>query len=414
MGGGKAGVSRTAVTPPHYASGTVVYHRSVPRRQRGNLIVHDKPPRVWGPEVWATIDGQDLTYWDLWFLALVVDLGGFDKLRQAIRDQQSGSWRREDVEAKLSHLADLDARLNAMSITATELVGKLVDKPLLRKAQTKVFKQAASHKSAAMINTPRRRLYDRALRGYWSRFPVSPDRFEREFLPVAPDGGRLDAFATSMLADGFEELWQLKASALEEPAQLLGLHRALMTVLVEVMESARGEGISVLAVDVCAAYVRVRWESTGIAPDVYIRDGIELLVWEDYCLFDDGSPFFKSIPTGQGELTRNILSELRTELEAFELDYNQGKLLTLWSQFLIAHKRFDEFGDLAAVIGSKHWIPVVELAGAAVKARRTEVAMAVFAAADHPGTHRQHLAEECARLLGASPAECRRRALRAV
>jgi hypothetical protein len=52
-------------------------------------------------------------------------------------------------------------------------------------------------------------------------------------------------------------------------------------------------------------------------------------------------------------------------------------------------------------LGSEHWMPVVALAESALRARRPDVAAAVFDAADQPGAHRDHLRRRRTTLLDA-------------
>lgn len=49
---------------------------------------------------------------------------------------------------------------------------------LYRKAYLRVWKSGPHHRTSAMLDTPRKRLALRALRGHWERFPVSPARYE--------------------------------------------------------------------------------------------------------------------------------------------------------------------------------------------------------------------------------------------
>lgn len=54
---------------------------------------------------------------------------------------------------------------------------------------------------------------------------------------------------------------------------------------------------------------------------------------------------------------------------------------------------------MARELGSQHWMPVVALAESALRARRFDIAAAVFDAADQPGAHRDHLRRRRAALL---------------
>jgi len=119
------------------------------------------------------------SYWDLWFcvVALADHDGDLDALAEAI--ENGGRWSASGtVEAKLSHLDDLERRMAEAGIDARELAaGEDTDPRTRTKARTKVLKQGLYPRDMTepMWHTPRERLYRRALRGRWHLFPVSPE-----------------------------------------------------------------------------------------------------------------------------------------------------------------------------------------------------------------------------------------------
>lgn len=133
--------------------------------------------RIYGPEPWAVVRGVELSHWDLWFVVVMSSLsGGKRELVELLKS------RRHDVEAKLSHLLDLESRLIAGGVShADVLQGVTVDRALLRKAGDKVIEQSAWRPTQAMIDTPRKLLRDRAMRGHWPKFLVDPATCERAF-----------------------------------------------------------------------------------------------------------------------------------------------------------------------------------------------------------------------------------------
>jgi hypothetical protein len=136
---------------------------------------------IYGPEPWRTKRRVVWSNWDLWFcvVALADHDGDLDALVAAIEDR-GGSFLSGTVEAKLSHLDDLRLRLTEARIDAAALAGDAGADPRVRgKARTKVLKQGLYPRDLtdAMRRTPRDRLYERALRGRWDRFPVSPAPF---------------------------------------------------------------------------------------------------------------------------------------------------------------------------------------------------------------------------------------------
>jgi hypothetical protein len=147
-----------------------------------------KPP-IYGPEPWQARHATVWSYWDLWFcvVALVDHDGDLDALAEAIEEggRLSGGGT---AEAKLSHLDDLKRRLAAAGIDAETLVaGEDTDPKIRAKARTKALRQGLYPRDMTepMWHTPRERFYERALRGRWNVFPVSPEPFHRRATTVA-------------------------------------------------------------------------------------------------------------------------------------------------------------------------------------------------------------------------------------
>jgi len=129
---------------------------------------------MYGPELWRADAGGDWSYWDLWFAVLCVrdhggDWDGFDAALTKIRG--------DGGEAKWSHLLDLRERLAAAGLDVVELVGDTItEKGVVTRARARVFKQSLSvcDMTPPMRNPPARRLEERGRRGWWPRFPSSP------------------------------------------------------------------------------------------------------------------------------------------------------------------------------------------------------------------------------------------------
>jgi hypothetical protein len=101
---------------------------------------------VYGHEPRATNRGAVWSRWDLWFcvVALVDHDGDLDALGEAI---QNGGWSGGGgtVEAKLSHLDDLNRRMAVAGVDAQALVGDEDGDPKIRaKARAKVRGQGLS------------------------------------------------------------------------------------------------------------------------------------------------------------------------------------------------------------------------------------------------------------------------------
>ena len=150
---------------------------------------------ICGPERWTTKDRMAWSYWDLWFCvaALVDHDGDLDALAEALEEggRLSGGGT---AEAKLSHLEDLKRRMAAAGIDAETLVaGEDADPKIRAKARAKVLKQGLYPRdmTESMWHTPRERLYERALRGRWHLFPVSPEPYYRRLSNGLGEGFKI-------------------------------------------------------------------------------------------------------------------------------------------------------------------------------------------------------------------------------
>ena len=100
-----------------------------------------------------------------------------------------------------------------------------------------------------------------------------------------------------------------------------------------------------------------------------------------------------------------MLVDLADELRAVHLDYQADEALVQVAWLHVAGRRFSRYEQAATRIGSGNWQPIVAMAESALKARRHDLAVAVFRAADQPGFHRQHLRERCQALTGVAIAD---------
>ncbi len=122
-------------------------------------------PPVFGPEPWGEIAGRSWSQWDLWFCAVAVaDHGAsLDQLEERLAGElQDRSSTREGTESKLSHLADLRARVDDAGLVPGDLASPevLLERGLLAKARKKLAEHylEGRAKTPAMIETPRVRM----------------------------------------------------------------------------------------------------------------------------------------------------------------------------------------------------------------------------------------------------------------
>ena len=365
-------------------------------------------PPIFGAEPWMTIAGQEWCHFDWWFaLTATTDFAGdLDALkRQLVEQLRSSLHSRRDVEAKLSHLADLRTRLTSSGLDVTVLAAAAEpDKATMTKARRKVLDQALEDRAMtdAMRDTPSVVLDRRARYGHWDRFPVNPDLWYGKLAGRRPsiDVSKGRSFAVTRQL-------QQRLARFDGPrravADRLALYRAFLTVGVELAE--RGDdsygNIGELRLDAFKTYLSIDWAATGSEPEHYWQDLCELLVTEVYALtYQHETLPFQHVAAGQAELIEAILLALADEHRAAYQDYQADEAMELVAWLHIAGRRYTHYTDAARRLGSDHWMPIVALAESALSARRHDLAVAVFAAADQPGRHRDHLRDRCIKLTG--------------
>ena len=134
------------------------------------------------------------SYWDLWFcvVAIADHDGDLDALAEAI-EHQGRTFGGATAESKLSHLDDLKRRMADAGVDAHALAAGEETEPKTRtKARAKVLKQGLYPRDMTdpMSHTPRQRLYERALRGRWHLFPVSPEPYYQRLSNGLGEGFR--------------------------------------------------------------------------------------------------------------------------------------------------------------------------------------------------------------------------------
>jgi len=251
---------------------------------------------IFGPETWREVRGVPFTYWDRWLLRLAADdpngMAGVVQQLEVRRKQRS--FYQDDAEAKLAQVADLAARLERLHVEPRDILGDadMVDKRLSRKAREKVFEQTGGRLTPTMRDTPRRRLRERAMRGYWMDFPVSPSRFESELLSHVGGQNSLDWRATGCLSDAIESIVDDMASSLSDDRERLALYRAAMTVIVESMDRV-DDSLADMAMTfskIWESYRALSWERAGVPATVFFRDTSALTKTDPFMLTKSDPP----------------------------------------------------------------------------------------------------------------------------
>lgn len=360
---------------------------------------------IFGPETWAEVGGVTWSHWDRWYSAVCLAGadGDWSRLADVLADRRAhfGS----DVEGKLSHLDDLAARLDAAGLGPANLGGGL-DEAELAKARRKVLDQGLSGRdlTPAMRHTPRRRLRERALRGSWAAFPIDPAAAYAALAATVEEGGFVGKGGALRFV---RELEAQIAAAVDEaagdPARLLAARRAALTAVQEAAHRANDSYgvVGDLGQASWEAYVDAPWRDL-VTPQVYWRDVAELVVVDDYAHLHRA----ETLPWRQGRkadlpLIVHSLRDLAGEYASARLAYHADQARVALAYAHVATTSLRGYAAVARDLGSEHWMPVVALAESALRARRPDVAAAVFDAADQPGAHRDHLRQRRAALLDA-------------
>jgi len=354
-----------------------------------------------------TLAGVDWCHFDRWFaLTTITDFDGdLDALERDLVARLRSPHGRHDVEAKLSHLSDLRARLQTAGLTVSALAGATeADRATVAKARRKVLDQALEGRSMtpAMFETPRVRLERRARYGHWDQFPVNPDRWY-DMLAGRRPATHVPRGRTFDLTRQLQERLARHDGPRRETADRLALYRAFQTVGVEFAERGNDSygNIGDLRLEAFKAYLQIDWAATGMAPEHRWQDLCELLVAEVYALtYQHDTLPFQHVPAGQAELVETILLGLAEEWHAAYQDHQADEAVQLVAWLHIAGRRYTRYVDAAGRLGSDHWMPIVALAESALAASRHNLAIDVFRAANRPGMHQAHLRRRCLQSTG--------------
>jgi len=341
-----------------------------------------------------------LSYWDLWFSVVAERLfdGDFAALRRELRRLRDAAiLDREKYTAKLSHLSDLRRRLERAGLGAADLVKAAM--PLtageVRRARSKVLEGSdrESEWSEAMIDTPKKRGYARALHGLWPQFPVSPGPYFDEIMSHFKSRGFYGENQSFSVARRFDRYTEKANKLLQKrrPAEAQAMLRAVMSAIVEVLEFADDSfgSIGMSFHEAFLGYMRLSAADTQTDDAVFFADLLNFLVWEDYGLtFEDKLGYFRKLNKEQASWCINYLRWQIDELRGEDLDYQAENALTLLGQIVAEKARFDLYEALASEMGTRHWDRTLRMADAAERRGKRDVALRVLEKAlAHPGLH---------------------------
>lgn len=387
---------------------TAIPEKRQPKPQRPVPIGTDTACRVHTCGKGANLP---ISYWDLWFAIVTVERyeGDLGRLAEYFREERSRSLDREAVTGKLSHLRDLQHRLQEAGVslsTVLDAAGPGLVKQESRRAPGRVLKhnERQNERSAPMRCPPLKRLYPAVLRQHWPRFPVSPEPYAERLAKRFKWNGLYGENASHGLARKLdsETARAEKLLAKRAVAEALAMLRGLMTVAVELIAIADDSygAIGDSFQEAFGLYLRLPWDASGIECEVFLRDLLDFLIWEDYGLTDrqrDG--FFAALSSERADYCLDHLRRRQTELMAIDLDYQAEEALTLIGHVVAEQRRFELFEDLAREMAAEAWHPIVLMADVAEKEGKTDLAKAVFEAALTHGPHLDFLRHKYEQLL---------------
>ncbi len=350
--------------------------------------------------------GLALTYWDLWLLiVLLTDFAGdWEQLAKRFHAESGAlSLRRDMAEGLLNHLRGLRQRLAKADVTPASALGPDGPRRLKserRRARHEILEKSPGEqdKSARMRHTPRREHEARALRGYWSRFPISPGQYAGGVERLFKTSGYYSenqSFGLQRKLSEFLEREQAGATPAEEAA----LCRAFLTVLLEKMDMIDDSyGVmGDLYGEVFEQYCQVSRVTFAGALSHFYQDLLEFMLWEDYGFtYQEQPAFFANLAPSEAELVESILRAQWHELSELALEYQAEKALMLLGVLCTQQKQFDKFVDLARQMGSREWQRITSMSAMAEKHRRYDVAQAVYEASLGPGQHEAYLRKQYA------------------
>ena len=346
----------------------------------------------------------------MWFgiVAVLMHDGDLNGLAKRIKNEKGMiRYDRNSIERKRCHLRDLKCRLAEASAIPADIVLAAPDlaKTEKQRALKKVMEpsERASEWSEPMRNTPRKRRFDHALRGYWDRFPVSPKPYAEKVGAHFRSKGFYSENASFGISRTLDKYLEKAHKLLEagKAAQAQALLRGWMTVIIELIQKADDScgSIGMSFDEGFQTYLKIPLEQTGIDGVVFFPDFLDFLIWEDYGLTDRGiEGYFRRLTEAQANL---CVEHLRREIPALledDLEYESEEALTLLGQMVAEQERFDEFEDLARRMGSRAWRRIVRLADIAMKRQKKPLALKVFEAAMTHGDHLRFLNEKYEKL----------------
>lgn len=350
-----------------------------------------------------------VTYWDLWLtIILITQFGGdWESMIDDTRKQaKSDLWKRDRGEGLLNHLRNLRRLLENAGLSPQDILKDAAPSFLKKqkpRARRKVidleFKE--QDESIWMIETPRKQCKERALRGYWEGFPVSPLEFATDLAAIFKTGQYYLEKQTFKLERQLSAFLDKHEGRLDLPGQL-ALYRAFLTVLLENIDGVDDSYgiIGDLYENVFKCYYQLDRSLFGMPVENFFQDLLELLIWEDYGFTYQNQPdFFARLSGPEVPIVEAILRQEWQELGKLELDYQSEHALTMLGLLYAQQKMFEAFVPVAQAMGTLRWERITLLAEVAEKHQQHDLALTVFETClKRPGIHEDYLRKEYEKL----------------
>lgn len=301
-----------------------------------NVTVDDRVgPK--GTDVAATFGNLlTLTYWDLWCLITAQQRfnGDLNLLRQflikkLLEKHLGSSFRKEKIEDLIALIDDLENRVEPIG-SVQNILQNLTERILKKetqKALQNVLEQKGSHlPSEPMLKSPRRLLEQEAFRGMWQELPIDPTPIAERLLDVFIPPKKYGYFPQGMtfaLSRRVEKKLQkeltVKDSAININAHQYAVYRAALTLYHEYNSWDDSYGtMGDLGTDWVNAILKMTPTSTGIAPNVFLKDLLMFFCWENYGLSRPGriaSALKAQLSEAEIEIAVQILNDIKQRAE---------------------------------------------------------------------------------------------------
>jgi hypothetical protein len=179
-----------------------------------------------------------------------------------------------------------------------------------------------------MQRTPRNLLAQRARSGHWAAFPISPACYVGE-LQAAIGDGRHDYRTTWLAVELFEVTAQRLLARASTDDERLAIRRAILTAAIDAVEridDSDGEFAQQFREHERAYLALLRG---CIGRPVLLPDLLELVVWEDFGLFQEIEPFLRTLPEPAADRALRELARVISELRAAGLGHQHARAIGL-------------------------------------------------------------------------------------